>query len=382
MNGADPVMRLLFISNLFPDAAEPYRGLDNATVLHALVKTGWTVSTLALRPSLPFSRRRFEPRVEDAALSPRFVRVPYVPRIGSRVNHIFYARAIHGALAALRGTFDVALTSWIYPDSCAIARVADFPFVSIAQGSDVHQYLRDTARRKIILSHMPRASSIITRSADLAKRLAEAGLDAARIHPVYNGIDLGTFRPPFDGEREMLRGELGIAGAGPLLLFVGNFLPIKNPMVLLEGHQILRKMVPSARLVLIGGGAMESEMRAHAGQNVIFAGRKSAGDVARWMRAADCLVLPSANEGVPNVILEAFASGLPVVASRVGGIPEVLDERYGRLIHPDAKSLADAVADVLAAKPDPAVLAEHGRSFTWEKTARRYEELLRAAVAK
>lgn len=382
MNDSDPFMRLLFISNLFPDAAEPYRGLDNATVLHALVKSGWTVSTLALRPSLPLSRRRFDARPEDAVLSPRFVRVPYVPRIGSRVNHILYAGAIRRELERLRGSFDIALTSWIYPDSCAVSRVADFPFVSIAQGSDVHQYLRIPARRKIILSHMPRAASIITRSADLAKRLAEAGLDGARIHPVYNGIDLGTFRPPRDGEREALRGELGIAGPGPLLLFVGNFLPIKNPLVLLEGHGLLRRMAPSARLVLIGGGAMESEMRAQAGQNVIFAGRKNAAEVAAWMRAADCLLLPSANEGVPNVILEAFASGLPVVASRVGGISEVLNEQYGRLIQPDARSLADAVAEILSSRPDAEALAAHGRSFTWEKTACRYDELLRAAAEK
>ncbi len=373
-------MRLLFISNLFPDAAEPYRGLDNATVLHALVEKGWKVDALALRPSLLFSRSSYEARAVDAVLSPRFLRVPYVPRIGSRVNHILYARAIRRELEAIRGTFDVALTSWIYPDSCAVSRVADFPFVSIAQGSDVHQYLRDSVRRKIIQTHMPRAASIITRSADLAKQLAAAGLDAAKIHPVHNGIDLDTFRPAAEGERETLRREFGIVGDGPLLLFVGNFLLIKNPLVLLEGHRLLRQMVPSARLVLIGGGPMEAEMRAQAGQNIIFAGRKSAADVARWMRAADCLVLPSANEGVPNVILEAFASGLPVVASNVGGISEVLDERYGRLIQPAAKSLADAVAELLSNKPDAEILAAHGRSFTWEKTAIRYAELLRAAV--
>ena len=375
-------MRLLFISTLFPDSKEPYRGLDNATILHGLAADGWAVRVLALRPSLPFFRRKTTPRAHDASLSPRFVPVPYVPRFGSRVNHRLYARALRPELLHLRGEFDVVLTAWIYPDSCAVARVADFPFISIAQGSDVHQYLKDPVRRKIIQSEMPRASAIITRSGDLARRLAEAGLDATRIHPVYNGIHLDTFRPPEPGEKEALRREFGIPKDAPLALFVGNFLPIKNPFIVIEGHRALRASLPQAWLALIGGGPLEKEMRSRSSQNVKFVGRQQAAEVARWMRAADCLILPSENEGVPNVILEAFASGLPVVASRVGGIPEVLNQTYGRLIEPTAKTLAEAILEVLAEKIAPAILAAHGRTFTWAKTTRRYAELLRAAAAK
>ena len=379
MNGS--VKRLLFISNLFPDSRELYRGLDNATILHGLAEAEWSVRVLALRPSLPGLGRRVVPRAEDVKLKPQFLRVPYVPRIGSRVNHILYARALKPHLAALRGQFDVALTSWIYPDSCAVSRVADFPFVSIAQGSDVHQYMQDSVRRKIILSHMPRAAAIITRSGDLAQQLAAAGLNAAKIQPIYNGIDLTNFRPPEPGEKEALRAEFGIPLGVPLILFVGNFLPINNPVIVVVGHRALRTFIPQAWMALIGGGPLEKEMRARVSQNVKFVGRQTATEVARWMRAADCLVLPSVNEGVPNVILEAFASGLPVVASRVGGIPEVLSEKYGRLIEPSLTALADALMEVLSAKLDPALLAAHGRTFTWEKTTARYSELLRAVMA-
>lgn len=378
----DFTMRLLFISNLFPDSREPYRGLDNATILHGLADEKWSVRVLALRPSLPTFRKMAMARAGDMRLSPRFVPVPYVPHFGSRVNHMLYAWALKPELERLRGEFDVVLTSWIYPDSCAIARIADFPFVSIAQGSDVHQYLKDRVRRQVILSHMPKAATIITRSGDLARRLAEAGLDATRIHAVYNGIDLKNFRPPEPGEKEALRDELGIPKEAPLVLFVGNFLPIKNPLVVIEGHRAIRTMLPQAWLVLIGGGPMEKEMRASIRQNAKFVGRQDSVQVARWMRAADCLILPSENEGVPNVILEAFASGLPVVASRVGGIPEVLNKNYGRLIEPEAKALAEAVIEVIAEKIDPQTLAAHGRTFTWEKTVRRYSDLLRSAAGR
>jgi glycosyltransferase involved in cell wall biosynthesis len=237
----------------------------------------------------------------------------------------------------------------------------------------------DSVRRKVITSHMPKAAGIITRSADLGRRLAEAGLDAAKIHPVYNGIDLTTFRPPEAGEKAALREEFGIPKDVPLVLFVGNFLPIKNPLVVTEGHRALRTNIPQAWLAIIGGGPMEKEMRASIRQNVKFVGRQPSAEVARWMRAADCLILPSVNEGVPNVILEAFASGLPVVASRVGGIPEVLSEQYGRLIDPAPRTLADAVLETLAEKISAEKLSAHGRSFTWEKTIVRYEEILRRA---
>jgi teichuronic acid biosynthesis glycosyltransferase TuaC len=372
-------MRLLFISNLFPDSRELYRGLDNVTILHGLADRGWSIRVLALRPSLPIFRRKSVPRAGDIRLSPRFVPVRYVPLYGSRVNHILYSRALRGELSRLRGEFDVALTSWIYPDSCAVSRIADFPFVSIAQGSDVHQYLRDRVRRRVITSHMPKAAGIITRSADLGHQLAAAGIDSAKIHPVYNGIDLCNFRPPEPGEKAALRKEFGIPENVPLVLFVGNFLPIKNPLIVVEGHRTLRANVPQAWLALIGGGPMEKEMRSRIRQNVKFVGRQASAEVARWMRAADCLILPSVNEGVPNVILEAFASGLPVVASQVGGIPEVLNKNYGRLIQASEQNLANAVLEVLAEKIDPDKLATHGRSFTWEKTTLRYDEILRAA---
>ena len=147
MNGS--VKRLLFISNLFPDARELYRGLDNATILHGLAEAEWSVRVLALRPSLPWLGRRVVPRAEDVKLKPQFLRVPYIPRIGSRVNHILYARALKPHLAALRGQFDVALTSWIYPDSCAVSRVADFPFVSIAQAKAILQYPEAGCRHQV-----------------------------------------------------------------------------------------------------------------------------------------------------------------------------------------------------------------------------------------
>ena len=101
------------------------------------------------------------------------------------------------------------------------------------------------------------------------------------------------------------------------------------------------------------------------------------------MQAADLLCLPSKNEGVPNVILEAFASGLPVLASRVGGIPEVLNADYlGRLVTPDdIPCLVLSLAEMLAQEPQRDRIREHGLLFSWERATQAYLEILDKAAA-
>ena len=382
-------MRLLFISNLFPDTREPHRGLDNATVLHHL-NAQWDIRALALRPTLPLRSGTWSARVEDSRLQPEFLATPYLPKIGSRWNHRLMARALRAPLRALRDRFpfDAVLSSWIYPDSCAVAQLSGelgFPFVAIAQGSDVHQYLRIPVRRKIIAQALPAASAVITRSAELARLLGEAGVDPALLHTVYNGVNRACFRP---AERAAARQALNLQQDVQIILFVGNFYPIKNPLLLIEAHSQVcdDNTLSRTKLIMLGDGPLAGNARAlgdqlHFGPNVVLAGRKSAAEIARYMQAADVLCVPSVNEGVPNVVLEAFACGLPVVASRVGGIPEVHPgETCGRLVEPRLATVAAALRAVLREPPPSAPIAEYGAQFTWERTAAEYHALLLAAA--
>ncbi len=382
-------MRLLFVSNLFPDTREPYRGLDNATVLQHL-NAQWDIRALALRPTLPFGSGAWSARTEDSRMQPQFLATPYLPKIGSRWNHRLMARALRAPLREIRSRFpfDAVLSSWIYPDSCAVAQLSGelgFPFVAVAQGSDVHQYLQHPVRRKIIAQEMPGASAVITRSAELARLLGEAGLDPAALHTIYNGVNRATFRP---AEKAAARQALNLQQDVQIILFVGNFYPIKNPLLLIEAHSQVcdDNTLSRTKLIMLGDGPLAGNARAlgdqlHFGPNVVLAGRKSAAEVARYMQAADVLCVPSVNEGVPNVVLEAFACGLPVVASRVGGIPEVHPgETCGRLVEPRLATVAAALRAVLREPPPSAPIAEYGAQFTWERTAAEYHALLLAAA--
>jgi glycosyltransferase involved in cell wall biosynthesis len=383
-------LKLLFVSNLFPDTAEPYRGLDNATLLHHLADR-WEIRVLAARPALPFCSRERRPREQDRKFAPEYVDVLYVPKFGSRWNHRLFARALKPHLRQLheRGQFDVVLASWLFPDCCAVALLSeelDFPFVAIAQGSDAHQYLKMPFRRRIMLGLLPRARATIMRSSDLARLLGDAGLPRERLHPIYNGVDLDQFQP---GDRAAIRKAIGLPLDVPVILFVGNFYDIKKPLLLPEALAKMPATGFSAGpiLVMIGGGPLDSKIRASAGrlslkERVVLAGRQNAAGVARYMQAADVLCLPSRNEGVPNVILESFASGLPVVASRVGGIPEVHPGNdFGRLVDSSTPTaFAAALAEVLRAPPPPERLREHAGQFAWARAAEAYHQLLMEAA--
>ena len=373
--------RLLFFSNLFPTSLEPYRGLDNATVLHALA-VGFDIRVLSPRPVLPWTPRAFTGRAEDSAFHPRWVPAAYIPKIGGPVNHLLMAGSVRKAFEESLRTFrpDVILSSWIYPDSCAAIRLAGgrLPVVAIAQGSDVHQYLTMAGRRRVILKVLPRAARVVARSGELGRLLGGAGFSVEALDIVYNGVALDTYQPR---DKDVARKELGLAELGKMVLFVGNFYAVKDPMLLIRAVGRL-----GVALVMAGGGPLEGECRELAGKvgaRVHFMGRKAPGEIARLMNAADVLAIPSRNEGVPNVLLEAFASGLPVVASRVGGIPEVLDHGALGCLFPsgDLEGLVAALERQLAAPRDMAAIRRHGERFSWEVTAGKYREILLGAMS-
>jgi glycosyltransferase involved in cell wall biosynthesis len=282
---------------------------------------------------------------------------------------------------------DVLLSSWIYPDSCAAAHLADgrIPLAAIAQGSDVHQYLGMPARRRAILKYLPHAAAVITRSRELSRLLENASFPPAKLHTIYNGVALDTFQPR---DRATARRESALPEESRVILFAGNFYPVKNPLLLIEAHaQLETENSPPTLLVMAGGGPLEGAcrdlaVRLRIRDSVIFAGRKTPAGIARLMNAADLLAVPSENEGVPNVILEAFASGLPVVATHVGGIPEVFDQTFLGRTSPrgDVPAFGAALREQLSAPREVAAIRRHAERFSWEAAANAYREVLLSSL--
>ncbi len=387
-------MKILFVSNLFPDASDPVRGRVNATLLRYMAEKA-EVRVVGLRPSVPFIGRNFDrlkPCPEDEVLKPVYRTVAYVPKVGSRVNHRLLAARAEATLHRVKYDFpfDVILCSWLYPDVCGVARLArglERPVVGISQGTDTHQYLKNRFRRKLIVRTSNAIGGVITRSQDIAKRLREAGVKPEKLFPIYNGVNNDIFR---QGDQAEARKELNLPAQAKIITYVGNFLKIKNPLLLVRAHATLARKYSDqpVHLVMIGAGPLKSEIETAVreeatAKEVHLVGQKPVSEVARCMQAADIHCIPSDNEGVPNVAFEALACGRPVVATRVGGIPEIVDQDFlGKLVEKgDRAGMAEALEEMLQNPRSSGKIADHAGQFSWPKTVDGYLKVLESAVA-
>jgi glycosyltransferase involved in cell wall biosynthesis len=213
---------------------------------------------------------------------------------------------------------------------------------------------------------------------------------AAMLRVVPNGVDTTRFRGLPPGTRGAVRRSLGLEDQ-LVWLAVGRFEVAKDYPNMLRAFAALQKLEPRAVLVLVGRGSLQAETEALArelGADVRFAGVRS--DVPEVMCAADAYVMSSAWEGMPMVLLEAAAAGLPIVATKVGGNHEVvLHEESGFLVPPSDHRVLAAAMLRLSRMPEPERrrMGERGREHIREhydlaRVAERWEGLYREVLAR
>ena len=205
-----------------------------------------------------------------------------------------------------------------------------------------------------------RTDRLVTVSSPLAAYVQQFLRLPQRPVVILNGVDLASFRPGPPTERLALRRDWGVAETDIVFVSVGRLEPVKNHALLLSALAEAGRAFGPMHLAIVGAGSLETELRALAGRlglgsRVHFLGFRT--DVLACLLAADVFVLPSVTEGLPMCLLEAMATGLPTVASRVGGVPDALgNPPAGMLVEPnDAAGLARALVAVAA---DPALRAE------------------------
>jgi sugar transferase (PEP-CTERM/EpsH1 system associated) len=235
-----------------------------------------------------------------------------------------------------------------------------------------------SARRPALLRrlHAPLVDRYVTVSKDLERYLVRRiGIAPARITQIYNGVDTTRFAPAGAAARDTL--PAGFAPPGACVIgTVARVQPVKDHATLLRAFAALAASAPAlaanARLAIVGDGPLLADLRALAATLGVdgttwFAGERT--DVPALLRALDLFVLPSRNEGISNTILEAMASGIPVVASAVGGNVELVADGTTGTLFPagDAAALARALERYLA---DAALRAAQGRSARAAATER------------
>jgi glycosyltransferase involved in cell wall biosynthesis len=379
---------VLFVSTNFPSRQEAEVGSYNLSQIRGLRELGFTFEVVAPRPWFPLLRGRHSPRegapvqIEEVdGLTVHHPRVLYLPLSRGSANGWLYAWSIRRPLRRLiRARHPHFLwTSFAFPDGVGVGRVArgaGIPHVVSVVGSDLNANLNRPGRLRSIRHALREARLVLPKSRALGRSLVGLGIPAPRLLQTYNGVDRIRFRPR---PRREACSHLSISPQPRRILFVGALVPVKNVSVLIEAFDRLLKTTAARRpeLVILGDGylrtRLEREVTARElDAHVRFEGERPHDEVARWMAASDLLCLPSRAEGVPNVILEAFASGRPVVASAVGGIPEIHPGESGGGLVPagDEGALAEALGDALDRRWDPERLAELVADFTWENNAR------------
>ena len=298
--------------------------------------------------------------------------------------------AVRELTAFLRGNRADVLVTHGYKSNLLgrpAARQAGVPIVSVSRGW-TSENVKVRCYEALDRLHLRFMDRVVCVSAGQARKALEAGVRADRVRVIRNGARLSAFADPDPAGRARLR---QLAGSdGPVLLAAGRLSPEKGFRLLVEAAGFVRRAVPAARFVVCGEGAervsLERQIRRLGLTDVVrLVGHRS--DLDALLSWTDVVVLPSYTEGLPNVVLEAAAAGVPVVATAVGGTPEVVvDGQTGYLVPSgNAAGLADRIIDLLRHPDRAAAFGQAARRrmrdhFSFDVQARAYQTLFAELV--
>jgi glycosyltransferase involved in cell wall biosynthesis len=387
-------MKVLLFSNHYPASDAPTRGTYNHNIFNALGRTcevrvvgpmPWWIRTKRPRDLL-FGQR--ETAFGLPATFPSFWSVPGATPLHGHLT--FLSLVPHLLRLRLSFPFDVVVGCNAYPDGVGaadLALAAGVPLVQVVIGSDVNELPDRPSLRPQILWALGRASRVVAVSHAMARRVVSLGIPEARVVGQHNGVDGQTFALR---DKAVARARLGIDHAGPVIVYVGNVKIGKGVKVLVDAMAPLaaKHGHGEALLCVVGSGEADAEIAARVkelglSRTVRLVGRQLHTDVPWWMSAGDVFCLPSYMEGCPNVVLEALASGRAVVASRVGGIPELItDGVNGVLVPPgDPDALAAGLAKALERTWDPEAQRASVEYLSHDEVAAAYRRVLEQAIA-
>ncbi len=383
------MINILTFSTLYPNEYQPNHGIFVEHRLRRLLESGEVgARVVAPIPWFPFKQRlfgrygvcasvpRWERRHDIEVAHPRY---PVIPKVGMNLAPQLLTQAMKGVLRRIMAggyDFDLIDAHYFYPDgvaAAALGRALDKPVVVTCRGDDVLTFSRYRVPRRLILDAAAQASALVTVSADLKSHLCALGVPAEKASVLRNGVDLGLFKPV---DRERVRRALGIDG--PTLLSVGHLVERKGHHFAIEALQDL----PDYQLIIIGergneAGVMDDKLKQQVRRlgltgRVRFVNNIPQETLRDYYGAADALVLATAREGMPNVVLEALACGTPVVATAVGGIPDILTVADAGILMQarTANAVATAVKALFDRYPRREDTRRYAETLGWEDTTR------------
>lgn len=369
-------LKVTVVTPIFPIPAQPYRGHSEYEIVLALSKHV-DVNVICPFPRYPkWFPPHFDYRHPDLSYTPvgvktQYFEYPALPGVTRCINGLVCAKYLEPYLRESRP--DVACNFWLYPEgyaTVAVARKLGIPSVVCSIGSDLNRSADPVSKWQTKLA-MKRATFVITKSEHLRERAIQMGINPDKVRTVRNGCNPAVFH---QADRGAARVEFAVDYRAELVLFVGRLDAAKGIFELLDAFGSLASCRPNLCLTYVGDGPGAEQLRSKAiglglQDRVSLVGSCSSQKVARWLAAANVLALPSYREGYPNVVIEALSCGRPVIATDVGGIPELVDESSGILVAPrDSQALAAAIQTAMERNWDEqSISAQFHRS--WDEAA-------------
>jgi glycosyltransferase involved in cell wall biosynthesis len=276
---------------------------------------------------------------------------------------------------------------FVYPDgfaACLLGRMLGVPVIVSARGTDLTLYPSFRTIRPLIRWMLKSAAGLIAVSESLKIAMLALGAPESKIRVIPNGIDETRFFPE---DRFASRKKLGLPTQGEMIVSIGSLLPVKGHERLIAAMAVLKVRQPNLRAYIVGEGPLRAKLQrsiASAGlaEHVFLIGSRANEELRFWFSAADVSCLTSLREGWPNVVSESIACGTPVVATAVGGVPEIIySSDLGIVVESTVAGIAAGLDSALSRTWNREALAAHARKRTWHQVAEEVQEFCRERLA-
>lgn len=389
-------MKILVITNLFPNNQDPTRGMYNKQQIIELSKLCElkVIAPLPWAPPLKFNTKwynhyKIAPKETIGGFEVIHTRYFMIPKFGRSLYGFFFFLSLFRKVKEIYESFkfDLIYSPWAYPDgfgSFLIAQKIGVPIIIGILGSDLNLFTRYALRRKMISYALKGSNRVIAVSRCLKQKAIELGVPSEKIEVITNGVDKNLFKQM---DKMYCRKSLGLESDKKIILFIGHLVPVKGVDCLIDAFSCISKKCENSSLVIVGDGALKHEMLRKINtlglkDRIKLISSTPHDKIPLWINSCDVLCLPSLNEGCPNVVLEALACGRPVVATNVGGIPDIIDTPdLGILVPPkNPEKLAAALETALNKHWDLKRANEKISSYSWSMNAEKLLEIIKVAL--
>lgn len=390
-------INLLTISSLYPNNRDFKHGVFVETRLRNLIKDypQITPCVIAPVPWFPFKHNCFGEYARFAGVKAReerhgiiiyHPRYLVIPKIGMLLTPWLMAHSIKKCIKKLQlkgQKFDVIDGHYFYPDGVAIAKVAEalsIPFTCTARGTDINLIPQQEKPKRLIQTVFKKAAHLMAVCKALKDEMVSLGAQEDKTSVLRNGVDLTLFSPSDEAKQQQLKREL--VTDKKLILSVGWLIERKGHFLVIDAI----KNLPNCQLIIAGDGPDKQKLEQQVKQlgltdRVSFLGALPQAKLSQYYQSADALVLASSREGWANVLLEAMASGTPVVAANIWGTPEVIaSPAAGILVERNAESIEQGIKTLLNNPPSRAQTRLYAEQFSWAETSDKQYQIFSKIV--